>query len=178
MQSYKLKYHKNSLLLISMIVFPVMCAGVMFAFLSSLPQSLPEWAMLTLVCSSIGIMIAFSFWMINTQLIVKCAVKIDERGINLKISKSSLFYKQKDFFAGWENVNQITEKFDGRNGSYYYQIAFKTPSFKANFNALNRGEEQAEKFYTELRYFQETYNLQKLPKFGNQEYVSNTWANA
>ncbi|MBC6110735.1 hypothetical protein ACFOG5_16865 [Pedobacter fastidiosus] len=175
MQSYKLKYHKNSLLLITMIGFPIVCATIMFAFLSNLPQSLPEWAMLIMVCSSLVLMVAFLFWMINTQLIVRCAVKVNDKGINLKIDQPSLFYKPKDFFAGWENVNHITEKFDGRNGSYYYQVSFKNPSFNANFNALNGGEEEAEKFYTELRYFQETYSLNKLPKQRKQEYSPNIW---
>lgn len=176
MQCYKLKYHKNSLLLISMIGFPIVCAAVMFAFLSSLPQSLPEWAMFGIVCSSLIIMVTFLLWLINTQLIVKCAVKINDKGINLKINQSGLFYKQKDFFTDWKNVNHITEKFDGRNGNYYYQISFKNPSFKANFNAINHEEAEAEKFYTELRYFQEIYNFQKLPKFHSRDYAENTWA--
>ncbi|PWS27810.1 hypothetical protein DHW03_09545 [Pedobacter yonginense] len=116
--------------------------------------------------------------MINTQLIVKCAIKINERGLNLKVDKPTLFYHQKDFSTNWENVSHITEKFDGRNGSYYYQIAFKNPSFKANFNAMNRCEDEAERFYTELRSFQEIYHLQKMPTILNREYTESTWANA
>jgi len=106
---------------------------------------------------------------------VPCTVNVNHQGIGFEINKANLFYKKSNFYSTWENVSSIGEKFNIQNGNYSYALAFKAPQLKANFSIMEHHEDEAEKFFQTLRFYQEkivriesTRNLpQKLPLQNN-----------
>lgn len=159
MHPYKLKYHKNSVLLIAMVGIPIFFISLLVYCLFSLPQSLSEFSTLMLVSLSIITMALIVLWITKTQIFVRSKVHIDENGIRFKLKSTSLLYRRTEYFSGWENISRVTEMFDNHNGGYFYQIAFKNPSFIANFSPLKNHEAEAERFFLELQHYQENYNI-------------------
>ncbi|WP_343522779.1 hypothetical protein [Pedobacter sp.] len=159
MYPYKLKYHKNSVLLIAMVGIPVLFISLMLYCLFSLPSSLSETSTLLFVSLSIILMALFLLWITKTQIFVLSKISISEKGISFKLRKTSFLYRRTDFFSEWENVTSVIEMFDNHNGGYFYQITFKNPAFVANFSALKNHETAAERFFSELKYYQESYNI-------------------
>jgi hypothetical protein len=159
MHPYKLKYHKNSVLLIAMVGIPMFFISLMLYCLFSLPTSLSELSTLVLVSLSIISMALILLWVTKTQIFVRSKVLISEKGISFKLKKTSFLYRRRDFFCGWEHVTSVTEMFDNHNGGYFYQIAFNNPDFVANFSPLKNHETEADRFFSELQYYQESYNI-------------------
>jgi len=159
MHSYKLKYHKNSVLLIAMIGIPVFFISLMLYCLFSLPTSLSELSTLVLVSLSIISMALILLWVTRTQIFVHSKVLISEKGISFKLKSTSFLYRRTDFFCGWENISRVTEMFDNHNGGYFYQISFSHPDFVANFSPLKNHETEADRFFSELQYYQESYHI-------------------
>ena len=159
MHSYELKYHKNNVMLIAMIGFPVLFISLVLYCLFGLLTSLSEGTTLILVSLSIISMALMSFWVTKTQIFVHSTVLISEDGIGFKLKSTCLLYRRTDFFAGWDNVTQVTEMFDNHNGGYFYQIEFKTPNFVANFNPMKDLEAEADRFFSELQHYQENYTI-------------------
>ncbi|TCD11665.1 hypothetical protein EZ449_05255 [Pedobacter frigidisoli] len=159
MKSYQLKYHKNSVLLIAMLVIPFFFISLLFYILFSLPTSISELSILALVLSSIASVFLLLFWVKETQIFVTAKIIINNEGIAFELKKSSLFYWRTSFFSGWERVSNITEMFDNHNGGYFYQITFKNPAFTVNFSPLKNHQLEAEHFFAELQYYQENFNL-------------------
>jgi len=159
MYPYKLKYHKNSVLLIAMVGIPVFFITLMLYCLFSLPTSLSEISTLVLVSLSIISMALILLWVTRTQIFVQSKVLISEKGISFKLKSTSFLYRRTDFFCGWENVTSVTEMFDNHNGGYFYQIAFNNPDFVVNFSPLKNHESEADRFFSELQYYQDSYNI-------------------
>ena len=159
MHPYKLKYHKNSVLLIAMVGIPVFFISLMLYCLFSLPTSLSELSTLILVSLSIISMALILLWITKTQIFVRCKVLISEKGISFKLKSTSFLYRRTDFFCGWEHITSVTEMFDNHNGGYFYQIAFNNPDFVANFSPLKNHESEADRFFSELQYYQDSYNI-------------------
>jgi len=160
MHPYKLKYHKNSVLLIAMVGIPVFIISLMLYCLFSLPTSLSELSTLILVSLSIISMALALLWVTKTQIFVHSTVLINEDGISFKLKSTSFLYRRTDFFCGWEHVTRVTKMFDNNNGGYFYQIAFNNPDFVANFSPLKNHETEADRFFSELQYYQESYNIE------------------
>jgi len=167
MNSFQLKYHKSSILIAVLIAVPSIGALLMLMILFCLPINAPFWAIVVLNFSFLLVMILGLKWIIKTQIFIPCQVTIGRRGLSFNIKKSSLFYDKKKFFSAWENIAAISEKFDDQNGEYYYQISFKKSFTKVNLSAQINYKEEAELFFKELRYFQETYGLSKIKFPGN-----------
>lgn len=159
MHSYELKYHKNNVMLIAMIGFPVLFISLVLYCLFGLLTSLSESTTLILISSSIILMALVSVWISKTQIFVHSKVLISEDGIGFKLKSTCLLYRRTDFFAGWDNVTRVTEMLDNQNGGYFYQIEFKNPNFVANFNPLKDLEAEADRFFSELQYYQENYGI-------------------
>ncbi|ARS42152.1 hypothetical protein CA265_21830 [Sphingobacteriaceae bacterium GW460-11-11-14-LB5] len=98
-------------------------------------------------------------WITKTQIFVHSKILISEKGISFKLKSTSFLYRRTEFFSGWENVSSVTEMFDNHNGGYFYQIAFKNPDFVTNFSPLKNHEIEADRFFSELQYYQESYNI-------------------
>jgi hypothetical protein len=98
-------------------------------------------------------------WITRTQIFVRSKVLINEKGISFKLKSTSFFYRRTNFFCAWENVTSVTEMFDNHNGGYFYQVAFNNPDFVANFSPLKNHETEADRFFSELQYYQESYNI-------------------
>ncbi|RQO78503.1 hypothetical protein DBR40_06040 [Pedobacter sp. KBW01] len=159
MHIYKLKYHKNNVMLIAMIGFPVLFISLVMYCIFGLFTSLSEGMMLMLVSLSIISMALMLFWVAKTQVFVNSKVLIGDDGIGFKLKSTSLLYRRTDFFSGWENVSRVTEMFDNNNGGYYYQIEFKNPHFVANFNPVRDLEAEADRFFSGLEHYQENYHI-------------------
>lgn len=159
MHAYKLKYHKNNVMLIAMIGFPLIFISLVMYCIFGLFTSLSEGTMLMLVSLSIISMALMLFWVAKTQIFVHSQVLIGADGIGFKLKSTSLLYRRTDFFSGWENVSRVTEMFDNNNGGYYYQIEFKSPNFVANFNPVKDLEAEADRFFSELEHYQENYHI-------------------
>lgn len=159
MHPYKLKYHKNSVLLIAMVGIPMFFISLMLYCLFSLPSSLSETSTLIFVSLSIILMALLLLWITKTQIFVHSKILISEKGISFKLKSTSFLYRRTEFFSGWENVTSVTEMFDNHNGGYFYQIAFKNPGFVANFSPLKNHEIEADRFFSELQYYQESCNI-------------------
>jgi len=159
MHAYKLKYHKNNVMLIAMIGFPLLFISLVMYCIFGLFTSLSEGMMLMLVSLSIISMALMLFWVAKSQIFVHSQVLIGEDGIGFKLKSTSLLYRRTDFFSGWENVSRVTEMFDNNNGGYYYQIEFKSPNFVANFNPAKDLEAEADRFFAELEHYQENYHI-------------------
>ena len=161
MHSYKLKFHKSNVLMIVMIGIPVIFLSFLFYFLFSLSSLFSTPLLLTIVSVSIIVLTLILLWIKNTQIFVSTTVSISNKGIGFKLHKSFL-YSLSDFFSEWDNVESITEMFDNNEGIHVYKIQFKNPRFVANFSALNNHELEAEKFFSELQYYQENFILSHL----------------
>ncbi len=159
MHSYKLKYHKNSVLLIAMVAIPAIFISLMLYCLFNLPTSLSELSTLFLVATAMISMALFLLWITRTQIFVHSTVLINENGISIKLKSTSFLYRRTDFFCSWENVTSVTEMFDNFNGGYFYQIAFNNPDFVANFSPLKNHETEADRFFSALQYYQENYQM-------------------
>lgn len=159
MQPYKLKYHKNSVLLIAMVGIPVFFISLMLYCLFNLPTSLSEPSTLILICLSVVFMATTLLWITRTQIFVSGKVQINEKGIRFKLKSTSFLYRRTNFFCHWDNVTGVTEMFDNHNGGYFYKVAFKSPNFVAYFSPLKKHEKEAERFFTELQFYKESYNI-------------------
>lgn len=167
MHAYKLKYHKNNVMLIAMIGFPLLFISLVMYCIFGLFTSLSEAMMLMLVSLSIISMALMLFWVAKTQIFVHSEVLIGDDGIGFKLKSTSLLYRRTDFFSGWENVSRVTEMLDNNNGGYYYQIEFKNPNFVANFNPAKDLEAEADRFFSELNHYQKNYHIgSQLPLSG------------
>jgi hypothetical protein len=176
MQTFTLNYHKNSMLLLSMLCIPILYSGLTLAILLKLQPSIADWLIFVIIASSLLMMILLLRWVIYSQIMVQSKVSINDKGISFKLQKNSFLYRYVDFYSGWENVNNISEIFCSRTGNYFYRITFKNPFFSANFSAIKNGEAEAEKFFSELDYYKETYGL-FLPKSKiKSKAAHNTWA--
>lgn len=173
MQTFNLNYHKNTILLISMIAVPVLIAGVTLLILLSLPSHLPEFVFITIIIISVLIMVATLRWLINNVIIVPCQATISHEGIFFTLEKKSLLYQTKEFFSGWENVTSISEIFCSKTGRNFHRITFSNPSITANFSAIKYNELEADKFFNDLSYYQDTYMITH-PK--TQKKVFQNWA--
>ncbi|SDC96418.1 hypothetical protein SAMN04488024_103469 [Pedobacter soli] len=158
MRAYKLKYHKNRVLLIAMAGIPLLFISFLLFFFFKVPALLPESYTLIFVSLYLIIMALIIMWITRTQIFVHCKVSMDENGISFKLKNGSILYRKTDFFSNWENISQVTEMFDNYNGGYFYQIVFNNPNFTANFSPLKNQEEDAERFFSKLRYYQKNYS--------------------
>jgi hypothetical protein len=176
MLPYRLLYSKNSVLILAMILIPILGVGVMFGILLNLPKDLPDWIIYSLIVFFLIILVIFLLIIIKKWLNVPCQAFANENGISFKFEKRNFFYKYNDFFSGWENVTNISDTAYNEQGNFY-QITFKNPSFTANFSAIKTHEENAEKFFNELTYYQDLYNLShpKTP-ISSKSFYENTWA--
>ncbi|WP_293311334.1 hypothetical protein [Pedobacter sp. UBA5917] len=98
-------------------------------------------------------------WITRTQIFVSGKVQINEKGIRFKLKSTSFLYRRTNFFCHWDNVIGVTEMFDNHNGGYFYKVAFKNPNFVAYFSPLKKHEKDAERFFTELQFYKESYNI-------------------
>ena len=159
MQTFTLNYHKNSMLLLSMLFIPISYSGLTLAVLLKLQPLVAEWIIFLIIVLSFLLMILLLRWVVYSQVKVQCKVSLDDKGISFRLQKNSFLYRYVDFYSGWENVNNISEIFCSRTGNYFYRLTFKNPFFSANFSAIKNGETEADKFFSELNYYKETYGL-------------------
>jgi len=137
---------------------PILGMGILFALLFNLPKDLQDWIIYGIIFSFLILIVVVLLLVIKKWLTVPCKTFVNENGISFKFEKKNFFYKYNDFFSGWENVTNISDTTYNEQGSFY-QISFKNPTFTANFNAIKGEEENAEKFFDELTYYQDLYNL-------------------
>lgn len=176
MLPYRLLYSKNSVLIMAMILIPIFGVGLMFAILLNLPKDLPDWTIFSFIIFFLFVLVVSLLYIIKKWLNVPCNTFVNETGISFKFEKKNFFYKYNDFFSGWENVTNISETAYNEQGNFY-QITFKNPSFTANFSAIKAKEEHAEKFFNELTYYQDLYNLSH-PKtqISSKTFYESLWA--
>lgn len=161
MNSFKLKYHKGSVLTKALIGVPAIGTIFMLIILFGLPVDTPFWDILVLVAVFLLIMILALIWIIKSQIFVNCQAEIDTSGIKFSIENDSLFYDRKSLYATWENIHAIDEKFSNQNGDYYYALSLNKPRFIVNFSTQENFEEDAEEFFKQLRFYQDN-TLSKL----------------
>lgn len=176
MLPYRLLYSKNSVLILAMILIPIFGVGLMFAILLNLTKDLPDWTIFSFIIFFLFVLVISLLYIIKKWLNVACNTFVNESGISFKFEKKNFFYKYNDFFSGWENVTNIAETAYNEQGNFY-QITFKNPSFTANFSAIKAEEEHAQKFFNELTYYQDLYNLSH-PKtqISSKSFYESTWA--
>lgn len=173
MQTFNLNYHKNTILLISMIAVPMVIAGLTLSILLALPSRLPEFVFIAIIVISVLFMVAILRWLINKVIIVPCQTTISHEGIFFALEKKSFLYRTNEFFSGWENVTSISEIFCSKTGRNFHRITFSNPTITANFSAIRYNELEADKFFTDLSYYQDTYMIAHLK---NRKRVSQKWA--
>ncbi|TCC93449.1 hypothetical protein EZ428_01375 [Pedobacter frigiditerrae] len=156
-----------------MILIPTFGMDIMFVILLNLPKDLPDWIIYGLIVFFLIVLVVSLLLMIKKWLNVPCKTFVNESGISFKFEKKNFFYKYNTFFSGWENVTNISDTAYNEQGNFY-QITFKNPSFTANFSAIKTEEEDAEKFFNELTYYQDLYNLShpKIPISSKNFYES------
>jgi len=147
--------------MVMMVGIPLAFLPCLFYFLFSLSSLFSTPLLLTIVSISIILLTLFLLWIKNTQVYVSTTVSLSNKGITFKLNRSFL-YSLSEFSTHWDNVENIKEVFDNNEGTHLYQIKFKNPTFTANFSALNNHELEAEKFFSELQYYQETFILDHL----------------
>ncbi|MFC3561461.1 hypothetical protein [Pedobacter jamesrossensis] len=157
MQNFNLNYHKNSILLTSMVAVPLIIAGSALMVLLSLPLGLSEFVYITIIAISFIFMITFLRWLINNFIIVPCKATISQEGIFFSLKKRSFLYKTNEFFSAWENVSSISEIFCSKTGRNFHRITFINPKITANFSAIKYTESDADKFFNDLNYYKETF---------------------
>jgi len=158
MQTFYLNYHKNSTLLFCMVSAPISIAGLTLAVLLNLPHTVSQYVFISIIIASFLLMIILLKWLINTKIIINAEISLNHKGLHFKLKKDTFFYQTKDFFSGWENVDNVEEIFCSKTGKYFYKIKFTNPNFIANFSAIGDDQYEADRFYTELTYYQETYS--------------------
>ncbi|WP_316769555.1 hypothetical protein [Pedobacter frigiditerrae] len=176
MLPYRLLYSKNTVLILAMVLIPISGMGVMFAILLNLPKDLPDLIIYILIVFFLIILVLSLLLIIKKYLNIPCKTFVDETGISFKFEQKNVFYKYNDFFSGWENVTNISDTAYNEQGNFY-QITFKNPSFTANFSAIKGEEENAEKFFDELTYYQDLYNLSNPNTLiSSKSFYESTWA--
>lgn len=120
-------------------------------------------------------MVTILRWLINNVIIVPCLATINHEGIFFTLEKKSLLYKTNEFFSGWENVTSISEIFCSKTGRNFHRITFNNPTITANFSAIRYNELEADKFFNDLSYYQDTYMIAHPKK---QKKVYQNWIQA
>lgn len=159
MQTFNLNYHKNIILLVSMIAVPIGVAAIALFILLNLPADLGELVFITIIAISFLCMVAILRWLINNLIIIPCLATISHEGIFFTLKKKSFLYKTNEFFSGWENVTGISEIFCSKTGRNFHRITFKNPNITANFSAIKHNELEADKFFSGLSYYQDAYMI-------------------
>ena len=175
MQTFNLNYHKNSTLLFSMFLVPITIAAVALLVLLNLSPLFSEYFIISAIAFSLILMVLVLRWIINNKIIIPTEVNLSHEGLFFKLKKTSFLYHTTVFFAGWENVKNISEIFCSKTGKYFYRITFSNPDFTANFSANKNYEDEAEKFFTDLTYYQDAYSIVQPKK---QKRNSNNWVHA
>ncbi|KLT64527.1 hypothetical protein [Pedobacter sp. BMA] len=171
MSSYKVKYHKNSVLLIAMAGIPVFFISLMFYFLFNIPTPSSELVILLLTALLVATIFSLLIWIKNTQIFVAAKVSLENEGITIKLKRTSFLYRRTMVFSSWKNIDRITEMFDNHNGGVFYQIAFKSPNYVINLGALKHADAEAIQFFRELQYYQaqampnQTFGQSAKPEF-------------
>lgn len=159
MKNHTLNYHKNSLLLVVMISIPLLGALLLLLTLLSIPKDFFGIINIGLIISSVVLMAGILYWAINKEINIPCSVVVNDKGIGYKFLKRSLFYKTKDFYAGWENVTGISEVFCAATGKYFYRLKFQNPQITVNLSPSKNNESEAEAVFSELDYYQDTFSI-------------------
>ncbi|WP_316735495.1 hypothetical protein [Pedobacter aquatilis] len=159
MKNHTLNYHKNSLLLVFMITIPLLGALLLLIALLSIPKDLFGTISVVVIVSSVILMAGIFYWGVNKEINIPCNVVLNEKGIGYKFLKKSLFYKNKDFYAGWENVTGISEVFCTTTGKYFYRLKFQNPKITVNLSPSKNNESDAEAVFAEIDYYQDTFSI-------------------
>jgi len=157
MKNLILNYHKNMLLLFFIIAIPFLGAFLLLLALLSLSKESFGLINVILIISSILIMALALYWSINKEINIPCKVEINANGISYKFLKKSLFYRNKDFFSGWENVIGISEIFCSMTGKYFYRLKFQNPHTIVNFSPVHEKDAEADYLFSELEYYRSAY---------------------
>ena len=158
MQSFQLNYHKNTTLLVFMLAVPAAIAAVTLLVLLNLSTQLSEYVFISIMATSLLLMTTVLRWLINQKIIISADISLSHEGLFFKLNKPTFIYQTKDFFATWKNVKNVSEIFCSKTGMYFYRINFIDPYFTANFSAIKNEREEAEKFFSELTYYHESYS--------------------
>jgi hypothetical protein len=176
METFRLLYNKTNVIILAIVAIPIVSVGLLFACLFNLPRNSPDWLVIGIICVYLVLLVLGVLYGINKKASIPCKVTVNEKGVGFEFEKSSFLYKIDKFFSGWENITNISENFyDGE--ANFYRITFNNPSFTANFSAIKGEEAGAEKFYSELAYYQELYNLnhQEAP-IRSKNFYETIWA--
>lgn len=157
MKNLILNYHKNILLLCFTIAIPLLGTSLLLITLLSFPKE--SFGVLTIssIVISTFLMALILYWAINKEINIPCQVEINEKGIGYKFLRRSLFYRHKDFYAGWENVTGISEVFCSATGKYFYRLKFQKPNTIVNFSPFKEKDDAADYLFSELDYYQNTF---------------------
>lgn len=142
-----------------MVAVPIAVAGTSLLVLLNLPNNLPQLVFISIIVTSVLLMVAILKWLINAIIIVHCQATLTHEGIFFTLKKKSFLYRTKEFFSGWENVTSIAEIFCSKTGRNFHRITFKNPNITANFSAMKYREVEADKFFRDLNYYQDTYMI-------------------
>ncbi|RYD80928.1 MAG: hypothetical protein EOP55_00755 [Sphingobacteriales bacterium] len=173
MQTYNLNYHKNSTLLFFMFLVPISLAATTLFILLNISEPLSEYFFILVIAASLLLMVLLLRWVVYNKIIIPTKVELNPDGIFFELKKTSFLYNTTSFFASWQHVENISEIFCSKTGKYFYRITFSNPNFTANFSAWKNHEDEAEKFFNDVRYYRDAYSLVR-PKM--QEENRQSWA--
>jgi|GEM_PF-5554421 len=170
---------RTNLVVWTLILVPLTGVALLLLFVLNFDGPLPDWAILTGSFVFMALLIACTLWIISHKVVIPCAVTIDEKGLRYVLLRNSFLYPRKEFFAPWDNVENISETLNMQNNTSFYQISFKQPSFTINLDAIKGHEEEATTFYQQLIYFKNVYNVSHAQKeITSKGFYDSWWAKA
>lgn len=176
MESFRLSYSKNNLLIVLMVLIPLLGTLLLLYFLLMLPKDFPDWAVYTIIFSALLLMAGAVIFVLTKKITVPCRIDIDQQGVAYQLEKFNPFYRRQHFSSAWDNISNISESsYNGQ--ANYYQITFINPAFTINLSPIKGNELEAEQFFETISAYQENYNLahQTSPILAKNFYQSN-WA--
>jgi ABC-type multidrug transport system fused ATPase/permease subunit len=158
MDSFRLLFSKNNVLLSLMVVLPMLGTGLLFLFFILLPKGMPDWLIYAIIISFLVLLVCGLLYLILKKITVRCNIRITEFGVEYQLEHKNIFYRRQEFFSNWENITNIAQSsYNGQ--ANYYRITFVDPNFTINLSPVKGKEEEAEAFFETISAHQESYNL-------------------
>jgi peptidoglycan/LPS O-acetylase OafA/YrhL len=131
MQTFRVTFSRNPVVVLLLIVVPLLVAAAFVVPLLIIPN-LPDWAVLFGSFLMMGAAILVMLFVMKKWGTVKADVVMNEEGISVKLVRFSPFYPVRSYQCSWDGLHNVSTNYDPRHNKRFYLLSFKSPRTTIN----------------------------------------------
>lgn len=158
MQKFEVKIQRNIYVFWSLILTPLISVFLFVFIILNVNIPISDSLLLGSSFAFMAILIFVTLWIINNVVSVDAEVTLSNNEFKYKLLKKNILYRNIEFVTSWHNILNISENWNPKNNTVFYDVAFKSPSQKLSFSTIKGKESEFEAFCQQLILLKDAYN--------------------